>query len=363
MKKELRTDGKRGGAPIAVEAREQGQAAKAPARPIRSYGDLRALQPAHLAVFSQAVRAGTFSETAKVLGLTQSAVSQTIERLEAQLGLTLFDRTSRPAELTSQGREVFKLAVGLLEEAERFLEAVEGLRAGEVRSLRFGITEVAGSYASAALEAALIPRVDAFEASGGLIPKVLDDFGKGRLDVVVAPDIPADRRLIAFELMREDYLIVCPKAAAAKDFLPVEVLLERLRLPFVSYRHESLDWRRSQGMLRMLGVAPHDAISLENTQAVASAVSAGFGWTILTPTSLWCVRHALDRVSVHSIGAVSIEKTLWAAAGAQRFRALALEAARVFRTRFETDWLPELLARKPELGRFVRASALPLPAA
>ena len=123
MKKELRTDGKRGGAPIAVEAREQGQAAKAPARPIRSYGDLRALQPAHLAVFSQAVRAGTFSETAKVLGLTQSAVSQTIERLEAQLGLTLFDRTSRPAELTSQGREVFKLAVGLLEEAERFLEA------------------------------------------------------------------------------------------------------------------------------------------------------------------------------------------------------------------------------------------------
>ena len=356
-------DGKRGGAPIAVEAREQGQAAKAPARPIRSYGELRALQPAHLAVFSQAVRAGTFSETAKVLGLTQSAVSQTIERLEAQLGLTLFDRTSRPAELTSQGREVFKLAVGLLEEAERFLEAVEGLRAGEVRSLRFGITEVAGSYASAALEAALIPRVDAFEASGGLIPKVLDDFGKGRLDVVVAPDIPADRRLIAFELMREDYLIVCPKAAAAKDFLPVEVLLERLRLPFVSYRHESLDWRRSQGMLRMLGVAPHDAISLENTQAVASAVTAGFGWTILPPTSLWCVRHALGRVSVHSIGAVSIEKTLWAAAGAQRFRALALEAARVFRTRFETDWLPELLARKPELGRFVRASALPLPAA
>ena len=275
----------------------------------------------------------------------------------------LFERSSRPALLTAQGREVLKLATGLLEEAERFLSAVELLREGGVRALRFGITEVAASYASAAIEAALIPRVTVFEAFGGLIPKVLEDFERGSLDVVVAPDIPADQRLIAFELISENYLIVTPKCVAEADNIPVERLLPRLDLPFVSYRHDSLDWRRSLGMIRMLGLAPRDSISLENTQAVASAVTSGFGWTILPPTSLWCVRHALDRVSVHSIGAVSIEKTLWAAAGAQRFRALALEAARVFRTRFETDWLPELLARKPELGRFVRASALPLPAA
>ena len=327
----------------------------------RAASDLRALQPAQLQLFALVARTGSFSEAGRAFGVTQSAVSQAIERLERQLELVLFERSSRPAILTAQGREVLKLATGLLEEAERFLSAVELLREGGVRALRFGITEVAASYASAAIEAALIPRVTVFEAFGGLIPKVLEDFERGSLDVVVAPDIPADQRLIAFELISENYLIVTPKCVAEADNIPVERLLPRLDLPFVSYRHDSLDWRRSLGMIRMLGLAPRDSISLENTQAVASAVTSGFGWTILPPTSLWCVREALDRVAVHAIGAVSAKKTLWSAAKSTRFRPLALEAARVFRAGFEQEWLHALTKRKPALQAYVRLPSEPLP--
>lgn len=316
------------------------------------------VQPAQLLIFATAARTGSFSKTAESLGLTQSAVSQSIDRLENRLGLGLFEHTARSAVLTAQGREVLKLSTGVLEAAERFLESVESLRAGEVRALRFGITEVAASYASASIEAALIPRVSVFEASGGLIPKVIDDFAQGRVDVVVAPDIPVDQRLIAFELLRETYLIVTPKRLVESDEEPLGHLKKKLTLPFVSYRHESLDWRRSQGMIRMLGITPREAIALENTQAVANAVVEGLGWSILPPTSLWCVRDALDRVSVHAVGAVSAEKTLWSAARSPRFRPLALEAARVYIQQFKSCWCPALVRNKPALVRFMKVAAL-----
>src|SRR4051794_41874077 len=49
------------------------------------------------------VQAGSFSAAARKLGRVQAAVSQSIDRLEAQLGLRLFDRTGRVPVLTAHG--------------------------------------------------------------------------------------------------------------------------------------------------------------------------------------------------------------------------------------------------------------------
>ena len=53
---------------------------------------------------------GSFSAAARKLGRVQAAVSQSIDRLEAQLGLRLFDRTGRLPELTPHGRAVVEAA-------------------------------------------------------------------------------------------------------------------------------------------------------------------------------------------------------------------------------------------------------------
>ena len=47
--------------------------------------------------------AGSFSAAARKLGRVQAAVSQSIERLESQLGLRLFDRSGRVPRLTQHG--------------------------------------------------------------------------------------------------------------------------------------------------------------------------------------------------------------------------------------------------------------------
>jgi len=55
--------------------------------------------------FIQAANAGSFSEAARRLGLTPAAVSKNVARLEAQLGLRLFHRSTRSLTLTDRGKQ------------------------------------------------------------------------------------------------------------------------------------------------------------------------------------------------------------------------------------------------------------------
>lgn len=61
--------------------------------------------------FIQSAHAGSFSEAARRLGLTPAAVSKNVARLESQLGLRLFQRSTRSLTLTEGGRQ-FLQSVG-----------------------------------------------------------------------------------------------------------------------------------------------------------------------------------------------------------------------------------------------------------
>ena len=61
---------------------------------------------ADLQVFAQVVEQRSFAAAARLLGLTTSAVSRSVGRLEAQLGVKLLLRTTRSLSLTEVGAEV-----------------------------------------------------------------------------------------------------------------------------------------------------------------------------------------------------------------------------------------------------------------
>ena len=69
---------------------------------------------AHLEVFLAVAREGRFSRAAEKLQRTQSAVSQTIHKLEHELGEPLFDRSSREGILTDAGRVLQEYAERLI---------------------------------------------------------------------------------------------------------------------------------------------------------------------------------------------------------------------------------------------------------
>ena len=83
---------------------------------------------AQLEVFLAVAREGRFSRAADKLFRTQSAVSQSIRKLEEELGEPLFDRTSREGVLTDAGQVLREYAEKLLNLRSDAQEALVELR-------------------------------------------------------------------------------------------------------------------------------------------------------------------------------------------------------------------------------------------
>jgi DNA-binding transcriptional LysR family regulator len=80
--------------------------------------------------------AGSFSAAGRKLGRVQAAVSQSIDRLEAQLGLRLFDRTGRVPRLTPHGEAIAAAAARVEAGVDALDELVASLKRGTETSLR-----------------------------------------------------------------------------------------------------------------------------------------------------------------------------------------------------------------------------------
>jgi DNA-binding transcriptional LysR family regulator len=93
-----------------------------------------------LRVLCEVIERGSFSGAADALSYTQSAVSQAIARLEAEVGTTLVVRDRRGVRATATGLTLIEQAEAIfsrVEAAEEELAAVMGLRGGRLRMASF----------------------------------------------------------------------------------------------------------------------------------------------------------------------------------------------------------------------------------
>lgn len=79
-----------------------------------------------MGVLSAVVDSGSFVNAARALGMTQSGVSRAVARLEARLGIRLFDRTTRSVTLTAEGRQLYEEIAPLLAGLEEAATVASG---------------------------------------------------------------------------------------------------------------------------------------------------------------------------------------------------------------------------------------------
>ncbi len=97
-------------------------------------------------IFNVVSRNNSFSRAAQELYMTQSAVSQSISKLENELDIQLFHRTSKGVKLTSEGKLLYEhvsSALGMIEIAEDKLLEFKQLKIGE---LRIGVGDTISRY-------------------------------------------------------------------------------------------------------------------------------------------------------------------------------------------------------------------------
>ena len=112
----------------------------------------------HLACFVAVAEELHFGRAAERLGMAQPPLSQRIQRLERELGVRLFDRSSRRVELTAPGRLLLDEARDILTRVDRVYSVAERARLGEVGTVRAGLPSDLGGPIVAALIAAFRDR-------------------------------------------------------------------------------------------------------------------------------------------------------------------------------------------------------------
>ena len=98
-----------------------------------------------LAAFLAVARDGSFTRAAAKLGVSQSALSQTIRSLEARLGLRLLTRTTRRVAPTDAGERLLRAVGPRFEEIDAELAALSGLRDKPAGTIRLTSTENAAT--------------------------------------------------------------------------------------------------------------------------------------------------------------------------------------------------------------------------
>lgn len=160
--------------------------------------------------FLACVEHGNLDRAAAACGVSQPALSKSLQRLEADTGLALLDRGGRGLRLTSAGLAFKGHAEKLQAEYRDAVRHAMELRVGEAGLLRIGATgATVDSVVTPALQR-LLPRRPALrvQLTQGLSDDLNDQVASGKLDLAVTPiytDVPAT---LHQELIKEDTLCV-----------------------------------------------------------------------------------------------------------------------------------------------------------
>lgn len=97
------------------------------------------LERAHLSIVQEVDKQGSLTAAAEVLHLTQSALSHSIRKLEAQMGTEIWQREGRSLRLTQAGQYLLAVANRVLPQLDLAEERLRQFAQGERGSLRIGM--------------------------------------------------------------------------------------------------------------------------------------------------------------------------------------------------------------------------------
>jgi DNA-binding transcriptional LysR family regulator len=105
------------------------------------------------AVFAAVVAEGSFAGAARRMNRAQSAITYAIQKLEAQIGVQLFDRSAYRPELTEAGRALLPRARRILDDVDDFRLQAAGVTQGMESELSLVVDAFAPDFLAPALKA------------------------------------------------------------------------------------------------------------------------------------------------------------------------------------------------------------------
>ena len=230
-----------------------------------------------LKTFLAIVERGNFSKAADHLNLTPSAVTQQMHALETEIGVPLFDRSSRPPRLNTAGMQMLDAARSLIQTAEDAVGTITGRKVVGTLAI--------GSVRTSAL--GLLPRAIVLlrernpglriKLRVGLSDPLLQDVAAGRLDAAMVAenrDLPAGLRWNPF--IREPLFVIAP--AGSPQLTGSELLST---LPYIRFRAAVPLAQTIDHELARMNIPLNEIAEIDTISAITSCVANGLGVSVV----------------------------------------------------------------------------------
>jgi LysR family transcriptional regulator, cyn operon transcriptional activator len=251
-----------------------------------------------LRTFAAIVELGGFARAAAKVNRSQPALSRQVHALEAELGVRLFDRVGRRAQLTPEGEDLLRRARRVLAEADSLGERARTLKSGEAGILRVGATPPA-------LETLVSPflthylrrhpgvEIELVEEGGARMPERLE-----RGDMQIAC-MPAGDARFAGRLIAPTHLVAVLRDSHPLGRRPVIEIADLAEEPLLVLREGFGSRAWFDAACEVADIVPRLLLQSVVAQTIIELAGTGYGIAIVPSTARFPESTARVRPLVH----------------------------------------------------------------
>lgn len=226
---------------------------------------------------------GSFTAAAKQLGITPAAVSKNVQKLEDELGVRLFQRTTRQLSLTEEGQILFERCREPLDDLERATGAITDYRNAVVGTLRVSCATTFGRRRLAHWLPEFLARYPQLEVEVAIDDRFSDLIAEG-YDVAIRGGNLPDSNMVARRLL-DITAGVYGSPAYFRRYGEPQTPEDLRKHNCIGLRmtgsNRLLPWEfEKDGMV--LTPEVHGTLIVNDTEAILEAVSAGHGIALLS---------------------------------------------------------------------------------
>jgi DNA-binding transcriptional LysR family regulator len=288
-----------------------------------------------LSQFLTICSAPNMTAAGRKMGLSTPAVSQIVRRIEKELGVVLFERSSRGIRLTPAGNLVKERARDMLDTEKDILESLAPYRTQLLPKLRVHVVSTLANYVVPAVVSELNPMVGELQLKSGRMNRIAQDFLRGAFDILISTEAMADIPDIdRFRLCREQLIALVP-AGLARERLSLPWLAANL--PMIRYEHGGQMDEVVEAYLAGQGLNPPRTIECRTPAPIVELIARGQGWTISTPFTVAYYRVLQEKAAYMALPEPSFSREIFLIANSGRFLDVPATLAGVCRTALERE--------------------------
>ncbi len=295
-----------------------------------------------LSYFVRIAELGSITRAASHLRVAQPALTRQVQRLEDELGVSLFTRVNRGVRLTEAGQKLLESATRILRDVERTSDEIRAQDAHPSGKIILGITPTLCPVLAPELFSRMrqhYPMIELKVVHAGMV-RLEEMIIDGRVDLALLSELSRSRMIVSTRLAEEEMVLVT-KPGTRPPGIVTAAELRRTTLILGDGLRAAMD-----ALLAGLGIELKVEVELNDHETIRLMVQQGVGASILPHASVAreCGRGLAE---AHRLTASGIYRSLALGVAANRSSSIARDAVAQTLRQLLTDIAAEGLLALP----------------